>query len=212
MARRRASELPRVGVRQAAPPGSPPCPACGDPLFPWLDADDEKPAVRRCETCGLWRCDGKSNRAEADGVALAARVEGKVRIDDAASLQAMFGAGRWARADREPGAVFPSRESAERLLRAEGLEPARARPRFTRGLATMWQTLINLLTFERNFAPRALAGELRPRGAAATARFAVDAAISVLIAVPAALIAFMVEGLATLAGRGGAVELSVHDS
>lgn len=215
---RSPADMPRVDVRRAAPPDAPACPACGDPLFAWLGKDGEEPAVDRCETCRLTMSKGGRRPDRAGSVrALRERAASMgdtesltIAVDDAGSMQAMVGAGQWSGLERREGHANLSRDAAERILRAEGLIVTRRRRLVRRGLAMMWQTLINLVTFERDFAPRALRGEIHPDSAASRARFAIDAAISVLIAVPVAALALMLELPAAALGNGGAVELSAR--
>src|SRR4051794_39440758 len=46
-----------VSLEQAAGPETTPCPACGEPLFVWLEAQGYGPVedqvIDRCENCGL---------------------------------------------------------------------------------------------------------------------------------------------------------------
>src|SRR5512146_2075417 len=50
----RPQRTPVVPLEAGAGPDNPPCPACGEPLFGWIDV---RPGlggpVRRCESCGL---------------------------------------------------------------------------------------------------------------------------------------------------------------
>ena len=71
----------------------------------------------------------------------------------------------------------------------------------------MWQTLLNLLTFHRNFAPEAIAGRLRPGEGRGRAAYAIDVMVTVLAAVPTAILAVLIEGAAVLARRGGVIEI-----
>jgi hypothetical protein len=144
-----------------------------------------------------------------------------LRFPNAASVQALLGAERWPRlardaravaggGDRTGVAVELTPRAAELLLSDEGLRVDRVRHLVRPGMAAMWQTILNLLTFNPNFAIRAITGELRPHGARETARFAIDALITFLAAVPTALIAVAVEGGAVLARRGGVVEVTAR--
>ena len=55
-----------VPLEAGAGPENPPCPACGEPLFGWIDA---RPGlggpVSRCESCGLGVIGGPGNAEEA---------------------------------------------------------------------------------------------------------------------------------------------------
>jgi hypothetical protein len=74
-------------------------------------------------------------------------------------------------------------------------------------MASMWQTLLNLLTFHRDFASEAVSGRLRPGTGRGLAAFWIDAAVTVLAAIPTAIIAVVLEGFAVLARRGGVIEV-----
>ena len=76
------------------------------------------------------------------------------------------------------------------------------------GIASMWQTLLNLLTFHHNFASEAASGRLRPSSGRGRLVFAIDAMVTVLAAVPVALLAAVFEGGAVIARRGGVMELT----
>ena len=75
-------------------------------------------------------------------------------------------------------------------------------------MASMWQTLLNLLTFHRDFAAEALSGRLRPGGGRGRAAYAIDVLVTILAAVPTAILAVLLEGGAVLARRGGVIEIS----
>jgi len=67
----------------------------------------------------------------------------------------------------------------------------------------MMQTLLNLITFNRNFAAEALHGRLRPAQARpGPAAWFVDLAITALAAIPVAIISVVLEAGASLARRG----------
>ena len=53
----------------------------------------------------------------------------------------------------------------------------------------MWQTLLNLLTFHRDFASEAVSGRLRPGTGRGRAAFWTDVVVTVLAAIPTAIIA-----------------------
>ena len=72
----------------------------------------------------------------------------------------------------------------------------------------MWQTLLNLLTFHRDFASEALSGRLRPGGGRGRAAYAIDVMVTVLAAIPTAILAVVLEGGAVAARRGGVIEVT----
>ena len=48
-----AVNLPHVPLEAGASPVNPPCPACGEPLFPWVGMPVGSGIAHRCEACGL---------------------------------------------------------------------------------------------------------------------------------------------------------------
>ena len=155
--------------------------------------------IRRRRRLGAARRVGR-RRAERDG---------RVRTANAASLQAWLGAENWAALRPGEFGIEPTPRAAELLLRRRGLEVSRVRHLAGKGMASMWQTLLNLLTFHRDFATGGALGPAaaghRPRAGRA---FAIDALITVLAAIPTALIAVVLEGGAVVARRGGVIEIS----
>jgi hypothetical protein len=77
-------------------------------------------------------------------------------------------------------------------------------------MASMWQTLLNLLTFHRDFASEAASGRLRPGTGRGRAAFWTDVVVTALAAIPTALIAVLLEGGAVLARRGGEIEIEAE--
>jgi hypothetical protein len=91
-----------------------------------------------------------------------------------------------------------------------GLEVRRIRHLARPGMAAMWQTLLNLLTFHRDFASEAVSGRLRPGTGRGRAAFWTDAVVTVLAAIPTAFIAVLLEGGAVVARRGGVIEIDAE--
>jgi hypothetical protein len=190
------------------------CPACGAPLYGWvqLPAPGRAPPgdtvlLERCESCGLGLAAGLGKAGAIAALLDAAREppggEIELRLADRASVQAALGGDRWAAL--EPGRrLYVTPESARPLCKAAGLRVEELRwPRRGSGQAWMWQTILNAFTFERNFARRARAGKLRPSGLSERLRFAVDSVVTLLAALPVALVSAPLELLAALASRGG---------
>jgi hypothetical protein len=194
---------PIVPLEAGAGPDNPPCPACGEPLFGWID---ERPGlagpVSRCESCGLGAVGAPGGAEEAlreldrlgDGAV--------VTILDRAGFSAWIGGAGWA--GLEPGSHYLfTVESVRRLVanRDQVVSSTRWAPRSA--VATMWQTILNGLTFGRNVALAALG-----RGGAVQAerpwQHRLDALISIAAAIPALLVALPLELLAAAARRGGA--------
>jgi hypothetical protein len=186
------------------------CPACGEELFGWLQAsapgDRAKVLLKRCERCGLGLRD---DRAPADAPTLLLGdldlTEGtvEVRVPNRDSVQARLGGRHWAAID--PGRrLYATPRSLRALVQAAGASIISLRtPGRGRGQTWMWQTLVNAFTLNENFARGALTGGLRPAGVAQALKFAIDAVVTVLLAVPVALVSTPLELVSALAGRGG---------
>jgi hypothetical protein len=207
MSSTRAGErTPVVPLEAGAGPNNPPCPACGEPLFGWLD---ERPGlhgpVRRCESCGL----GVVGAADGSGDALAAldrlAQDDATRILNRASFAAWLGSAGWAGLEPESHYLFTP-EAVRRLVANRDQVVTSARWMPAAGIATMWQTLLNGLTFGRNVALGALG-----RGIAVPAnrpwQRRLDLLISVLAATPAILVAVPLELLAAIFRRGAVTKL-----
>jgi hypothetical protein len=198
--------VPVVPLEAGAGPENPPCPACGEPLFGWIDA---RPGlggpVSRCESCGLGVI-GESGGIEEVLAALDRLAENDVaRIANRAGFSAWIGGAGWA--GLEPGGRYLfTVESARRLVANRDQVVARARWAPGAGLVTMWQTVLNGFTFGRNIALAAFG-----RAAAVPAerpwQRRLDTVISVAVAVPALIVALPLELIAAALRRGGAVSL-----
>lgn len=203
---RTGERTPVVPLEAGAGPDNPPCPACGEPLFGWLDA---RPGlhgpVRRCESCGL----GVVGDADGSSGALAAlnRLDRDetLRIVSRASFAAWLGSAGWAGLEPESHYLFTP-EAVRRLVANRDQVVTTARWIPGAGIASMWQTLLNGLTFGRNVALGALG-----RGTAVPARRPwqrrLDMVISVLAAIPAILVAIPLELIAAVFRRGAVVKL-----
>jgi hypothetical protein len=208
-----------VTLEQGAEPGTARCPACGEPLFVWVEAAGYGPredqVIDRCENCGLAVArEAAPSPNEATDALLSGREQRgdriAVRVDNAASLQAWLGAENWA-ALRPGGArIKPTPRAASLLLARRGLEVRRVRHLLRPGMASMWQTLLNLLTFHRDFASEAVSRRLRPGTGRGRAAFWIDAVVTVLAAIPTAFVAVLLEGGAVLARRGGVIEVQAE--
>lgn len=216
----------KVSLEEGATPGGARCPACGEPLFVWVEAEGwgprEDQVTDRCENCGL--VVGREAVPSAE-VALeelldrqtTSRTNGGgpgspetvvMRAPNGASLQAWLGAENWAGLRPGDSTLKPSPRSAELLLGKRGFELERVSFPVAAGMASMWQTLLNLLTFHRDFASEAASGRLRPGSGRSRAAFAIDVMVTVLAAIPTAILAVGLEGAAVLARRGGVIEVT----
>jgi hypothetical protein len=195
-----------VPLEAGAGPENPPCPACGEPLFGWIDA---RPglggAVRRCESCGLGVAGEPLGAEEALGELDRLREDGALRIADRGGLSAWIGGPGWA--GLEPGArCLFTVEAVRRLVARRDQVVRRARWLPGAGIAAMWQTVLNGFTFGRNVALGAL-GRAEPVPAERAWQRRLDALISVAVALPALLVAAPMEGIAAALGRGSATEI-----
>jgi hypothetical protein len=207
----------RVSLEEGAAPGAARCPACGEPLFVWLETEGYGPSedqvIDRCENCGLVAArDAVPSPDHAIDALLVGRHQDEaggiaIRADNAASLQAWLGAENWAALRPGTRGVKPTPRAVRLLLARRGLEVRRIRHLIRPGMASMWQTLLNLLTFHRDFASEAASGRLRPGTGRGRAAFWMDAVVTVLAAVPTAFIAVILESGAVIARRGGAIEV-----
>lgn len=195
-----------VPLEAGAGPENPPCPACGEPLFGWID---ERPGlagpVKRCESCGLGVV-GEPGTAEEALRALDRLGSGDgVQIANRSGFAAWIGGAGWAGLESGAHYLFTT-EAVRRLVahRDQVVKSARWSP--GAGIATMWQTILNGFTFGRNGALGALR---RSRAVPAEQPWQrrLDTLISVVVAVPALLVAVPLELIAAALRRGGATSL-----
>jgi len=199
---------PVVPLESGAGPENPPCPACGEPLFGWIDAEPGLAGpVRRCESCGLGAV-GRAGDAEDALAALdGARDGDAIRIANRAGFAGWIGGAGWA--GLEPGSRYAfTPESVRRLVANRDQVVTRARWAPGRSVALMWQTILNGVTFGRNVALGAL-GRAEAVPAKRPWQRRLDAAISVIAAIPAFIAAVPLELLAATARRGSAIKLRV---
>jgi len=206
-----ATRPPTVPLEAGAGPANPPCPACGEPLFGWVNAPDSTP-VRRCEACGLALLgepgDLKEALATLEGLRVAGDGDPRYRIANRASLQAWIGGAGWALLDAGERYLFTP-EAVRRLAseRDQTLERVRWRPGAS--IAAMWGTLLNSFTWGRNVALGAL-GQAEASPAGRPWQRAMDGFISVLASPIVLLSAVVLEAVAAVTGRGGVLELTLR--
>jgi hypothetical protein len=203
-----AKRTPVVPLEAGLGPENPPCPACGEPLFGWIDARPGLAGpVRRCESCGLAVAGEAGDAAKALAALDRYRDGNAVTIPNRDGFAASIGGAGWA--GLEPGAeYFFTPESARRLLARRDQVVGAVRWAPGPGIATMWQTVLNGFTFGRNVAPAGLGGfEAVPAERPWQRRL--DALIGVSVAIPAMLAAVPIE-LAAALRRGGAVTLRIE--
>jgi hypothetical protein len=200
---------PVVPLEAGAGPENPPCPACGEPLFGWVGQKvGLNGPIRRCESCGLGVI-GEPNGAEAALRELdSLRREDALQIENRASTACSLGGAGWT--GLRPGRrhLFTV-EAVRRLVsqRDQVVKSVRWRP--LASLASTWQTLLNSVTFGRNVA----LGALRDAPAVPAARpwqRRIDVLASVVLALPALLVAIPVELLGALSRRGAVISLRLE--
>jgi len=200
---------PVVPLEAGAGPENPPCPACGEPLFGWIGRKAGLGGpVRRCESCGL-AIVGEPDGAEAALRELdSLRREDMLRIENRGSVACALGGAGWS--GLQPGRrhLFTV-EAARRLVaqRDQIVKSARWRP--LASLAGTWQTLLNSVTFGHNAALGALRGTAAVRAERPWQR-RIDALASVVLALPALLVAIPVELAGGLSRRGAVISLRLE--
>lgn len=200
---------PVVPLEAGASPENPPCPACGEPLFGWIE---RRPglagAVSRCESCGLGVVSPPGNAVEALQALDRSGNGQATTIANRAGFSAWIGGAGWAGLDGDSRYLFTP-EAVRRLVAIRDQVVGSTRWSPGKGTATMWQTILNGFTFGRNVALGALG-----RGAAVPAakpwQRRLDALISVVVAIPAMLVAIPLELIAAALRRGGAVSLKLE--
>lgn len=126
-----------------------------------------------------------------------------VAVPDLASLQARIGGDRWFHQDVPRHRTHFTASGLRRLLERCGYRVVRVRHLLVeQNPLGMWQTLLNRLTFERDFAFRLLKRDLPPAPAAV---MALDLGMTVVAGALLAPVAVVVEIAAGLVGRGGTV-------
>jgi hypothetical protein len=197
---------PVVPLEAGAGPDNPPCPACGEPLFGWIDS---RPGlggpVRRCESCGLGAV-GEAGDVEDALAALDECRRGPViRIANRGGFAAWIGGAGWA--GLEPGVRYLFTEEAVRRLVANR-DQVVSRARWTpgAGVAAMWQTILNGFTFGRNIALGAL-GRAGAVPADPPWQRRLDTLITIVVAVPALIVAVPMALLAAATRHDSAISL-----
>ncbi|HET6570726.1 MAG TPA: hypothetical protein VFG58_04480 [Solirubrobacterales bacterium] len=197
----RTKRTPVVPLEAGAGPDNPPCPACGEPLFGWIDrrAGLAGP-VSRCESCGLGVV-GEPGDAEQALRELDRRGGGEgATIVNRAGFAAWIGGAGWAGLEAGARYLF-TLESVRRLVANRDQIVASARWSPAKGAAAMWQTILNSATFGHNL----LVGRRIEAGKAWQRR--IDWLVVAALAIPAALVAVPLELAGALFRRGSALSL-----
>lgn len=196
-----------------------PCPACGSPLYGWVAAHDplrsgRKVVIDRCESCRLAvtrAAEPPDVEAELDAV-IERGDDGAVELTapNGASVQGSLGGGQWAGLEPELRRLHLSPDSTRRLLAQQGIEVTGVSTPYTPATnALMRQTLINAFTLRDNFLRNARAGRLPTPGSTRERLLQwLDYAVSWLVWLPCALVAYPLERGAAKLGRGGALRVT----
>jgi len=195
-----------VPLEAGAGPENPPCPACGEPLFGWIaQRRGLAGPVRRCESCGLGVIGAAADPEEALHELDSHRKDQAVRIENRASVACSLGGAGWSGLHPQARQLFTV-ESIRRLVARRDQVVKKSRWRPLASLAATWQTLLNSVTFGHNVA----LGALREQPAVLAERpwqRRIDALASVVLAIPALLVAIPVELLGAALGRGAVIDL-----
>ena len=202
----RTETTPVVPLEAGLGPENPPCPACGEPLFGWIGEKPGLPApVRRCESCGLGVVGVPEGADEALRALDSLREDDSLRVVDRRSFACSLGSAGWSGLQPQ-GKFFFTLESVRRLVarRDQVVKSRRWLPGAS--LLATWQTLLNSVTFGHNVALGALKkAPAMPADEAWQRR--IDALASVVLAVPALLMAIPVELAGGLFRRGAVYAL-----
>lgn len=200
----KTERMPVVPLEAGAGPDNPPCPACGEPLFGWIDS---RPGlggpVSRCESCGLGVVGGPGSSEEALRALDRLGAKESVTIVSRGSFSAWIGGAGWAGLERGSRYLFTV-EAVRRLVaeRDQIVRSVRWRP--STGLATMWQTLLNSATFGRNVVVGASVTAAKPW------QRRVDWAVVVVLAIPAFAVTLPLELAGAATRRGSAASLRLE--
>jgi hypothetical protein len=198
-----------VPLAAGAGPENPPCPACGEPLFGWIGTRPGLAGpVSRCESCGLGVIGAAGSAGEVlrnlDG--LGGRET--VVIPNRGGFSAWLGGAGWC--GLQPGTPYLyTAEAVRRLVAGRDQVVRSVRWAPEAGVAAMWQTVLNSVTFGRNVALGAM-GRASAVAAERPWQRRLDALISVVAAIPALAVAVPLELLAALLRRGGALRLRLE--
>jgi hypothetical protein len=196
-----------VPLEAGAGPENPPCPACGEPLFGWIGRKAGLPApVRRCESCGLGVIGAPTAPEEALRELDTLREGEVVQIENRASSACSLGGAGWSGLHPEARHLFTV-EAVRRLVARRDQVVKKARWRPLRSLAATWQTLLNSVTFGHNVALAALQGKPSMPAPKQWQR-RIDVLASIVLAIPAVLIAIPVELLGGALRHGAVIALS----
>jgi hypothetical protein len=198
-----------VPLEAGAGPENPPCPACGEPLFGWIA---QRPGLRgpvsRCESCGLGVIGADADPEEALHELDRLGGEEGIEIANRAGVACALGGAGWDGLRPEARYLF-TLEAVRRLVarRDQVVKSSRWAP--LASLAGTWQTLLNSVTFGHNVALGAL-GKGGDVPAEARWKWRIDVLASLILAIPALVIAVPLELAGAVLGRGDVLRLRLE--
>lgn len=196
-------ELPKVPLEAGLGPDNPPCPACGEPLFPWVELPGGKGVAHRCEACELGLVGPFIGPAEAlADLDFLSDDSAVVTFPNRHSLTASLTGGGWSELLGEPNCRFTPR-SIRNLAAGRDQVLGRLRWRPAKAIVSAWQSTINLFTFGHNLV-LGLIGRTPAVPAARPWQRVLDGFITVVLAIPAIPVAILLEAIGAILGRGGA--------
>lgn len=211
------SDLPHVPLEAGAGPENPPCPACGEPLFPWVGMPVGTGIAHRCEACGLGvlvlnevparpDLDARFDPGTAEGALSSLdRMlddDGTLPFLNRASFQAGLTGGAWSGLGTSDPYVFTPDALRDLVANRDQVVVGLTWRPLT-GIAQLWQSGINMFTFGQNSALGALGKAHAVPGRRGWHR-ALDWFITLALAIPALVVALPLELLGGIFRRGGA--------
>ena len=231
-----AVDLPHVPLEAGAGPENPPCPACGEPLFPWVGMPVGTGIAHRCEACGLgvlshgekfffpkrvgerqpgetklkieFSFDPGSTGDVLKELELDRTEDGSYEFENRDSLCAALTGGAWSGlgTDRRyrltPKALTDAIATRDQVVTGTRFRPLK-------GIAAMWQSGINMFTFGQNIALGSF-GKATKVAADHGWKTALDWFISIVLAIPALVIAAPLELIAIAFRKGCAARSGVQ--
>jgi hypothetical protein len=129
------------------------------------------------------------------------------------SFQGGMGAAQWSALDAAEHRLHLTPRSAELLLAERGTEVlAVSTPFSSESFRAMTDTFVNAFTLRDNFVRLARNGRIPRRTAKQKAAYWLDRVVSVLVFVPAAVVAAPIEWVGSKLGRGGVMRLEIREA
>ena len=202
-----SQHTPVVPLEAGASPDNPPCPACGEPLFGWLAPQRGLAgAVSRCESCGLGVVGGEAEPEEALRELDRLRAGEELVLANRASFASALGNAGWA--GLAPGSRYLfTVESVRRLIARRDQVVSSSRWVPGASIVATWGTLLNSVTFGHNVALAALGANAVAAPADKPWKRRIDALASIVLAIPAMIIALPIELAGGACRRGAVVRL-----